>query len=85
VDTLEPRKGVSGYLAGYSSNAADYHFTVEDTAAKIGVEQTSDTPLSRLYFWSTRSTICPEGYIRLNVAPGQTTGWRIRYRFFAPS
>jgi hypothetical protein len=85
VDTLAPRKGVSGYLTGYSDKASDYAFTVEDRNSKMGVEQTSDSPLARLYFWSTRTTICPEGYIHLSVPPGKTSHWKIRYRFFAPA
>ena len=75
VDTLAPRKGVAGYLKGYSDDIRDYDFTVEDTRSKVGVEQTSDHPLARLYFWSTQRTICPEGYINLNVAPGKTSRW----------
>jgi hypothetical protein len=85
VDTLAPRQSVSGYLTGYSGSATDNHFTVEDTNAKVGVEQSSDTPLSRLYFWSTSNTVCPEAYIHLSVPPGNTRRWKIRYRFFAPS
>jgi hypothetical protein len=85
VETLAPRKGVSGYLTGYSDRPADYDFTVEDTNSKVGVQQTSDSALARLYFWSTLSTICPEGYIHLNVPPGRTSHWKIRYRFFAPA
>jgi hypothetical protein len=84
-DTLAPRMGASGYLTGYSGSATDNRFTVEDTKARVGVEQSSDTPLSRLYFWSTSSTICPEGYIHLSVPPGNTRKWKIRYRFFAPT
>jgi hypothetical protein len=85
VDELAPRKGVAGYLTGYSNDVRDYDFTVEDTRARIGVQQTSDHPLARLYFWSTQRTICPEGYIHLNVAPGETSRWTLRYRFFVPS
>jgi len=85
VDTPAPRKGVSGYLTGYSDRASDYDFTVEDQNSKVGVQQTSDSPLARLYFWSTRSTVCPEGYIHLNVPPGKTSHWTIRYRFFVPA
>jgi hypothetical protein len=84
MDALVPGKGVSGYLTGYSGKASDYDFTVEDKESKVGVQQTSDHSLSRLYFWSTRTTICPEGYIKLNVAPGETSRWTLRYRFFAP-
>ena len=85
VDTLAPRKGVAGYLKGYSNDIRDYDFKVEDTRSKVAVEQTSDHSLARLYFWSTPKTICPEGYIYLNVHPGETSRWTLRYRFFAPS
>jgi hypothetical protein len=80
-----PHKGVAGYLTGYSDDVRDYDFTVEDTRSKVGVQQTSDHSLARLYFWSTPTTICPEGYIKLDVAPGETSRWTLRYRFFAPS
>jgi hypothetical protein len=85
VDTLASRKGVAGYLMGYSDDIHDYDFTVEDTRSKVGVQQTSDHPLARLYFWSTSKTICPEGYIHLNVVPGETSHWSLQYRFFAPA
>jgi hypothetical protein len=85
VDALAPRKGVAGYLTGYSDDVRDFDFTVEDTRSKVGVQQTSDHSLARLYFWSTQRTICPEGYIKLKVAPGETSRWTLRYRFFAPS
>ena len=85
VDSLAPRKGVAGYLTGYSDDVRDFDFTVEDTRSKVGVQQTSDHPLARLYFWSIQTTICPEGYIKLKVAPGETSRWILRYRFFAPS
>ena len=85
VDTPGPGKGAAGYLGGFSDDVRDYDFTVEDTRLGVGVEQTSDHPLARLYFWSTQKTVCPEGYIHLNVAPGQTGHWTLRYRFFAPA
>jgi len=85
TDSLEPRKGVSGYLTGYSDKASDYDFTVEDTNSKVAVRQTSDSPLARLYFWSTRTAICPEGYIHLNIPPGETGKWKIQYRFIVPT
>jgi hypothetical protein len=85
VDAPAPRSGPSGYLTGYSDGASDYDFTVEDKNSKVGVQQTSDSPLTRLYFWSTNTTICPEAYIHLNVPPGKTSYWKIRYRFFAPA
>ena len=80
---LQPHQTVSGYLQGYSSSPADYDTTVEDRNTGAGVEQTSDSAISRFYLWSIRSTICPETYIHLVVPPGQTAHWSIRYRFYA--
>jgi hypothetical protein len=39
--------------------------------------------MSRFNFWSPRTTLCPEAYIHLVIAPGQTAHWNIRYRFYA--
>jgi hypothetical protein len=78
-----PRQSASSFLTGYSSSPADYHFTVENRNTGVGVEQTSDSPIAQLNFWSIHTTICPEAYIHVNIPPGQTATWTIRYRFFA--
>jgi hypothetical protein len=80
---LQPHQTVAGYVTGYSDRAADYDITVEDQTSGIGVQQTSDSPISKFYLWSIRSTISPEAYIHLNIEPQQTQKWTIRYRFFA--
>ena len=80
---LQPHQQVAGYLEGYSTNPADYDITVEDRNTGVGVEQSSDSAISRLYLWSIRTTICPEAYIHLVVPPGKTVHWKIRYRFYA--
>lgn len=79
---LQPKQSVAGYLTGYSNQVSDYDLTVEDRVSGIGVQQTSDSPISKFYFWSIRSTISPEAYIHLNVLPDKTQTWTIRYRFF---
>jgi hypothetical protein len=78
-----PGQAVSSYLTGYSNSPADYDFTVENRNTGVGVEQTSDSPIAELNFWSIHTTICPEAYIHVNVQPGETGHWNIRYRFFA--
>ena len=83
-EELKPNQTVAGYLKGYSTIAADYHFTVEDTKTKVGVEQSSDSPISRFYLWSMRTTVSPEACIHLDVASGKTGDRKINYRFFAP-
>jgi hypothetical protein len=81
---LQPKQTVASYIKGYSNNASDYDFTIEDKKTGVGVQQSSDNPISRFYLWSIRTTVSPEAYIHLNVPPGQTSKWNIHYRFFAP-
>jgi hypothetical protein len=89
--TLDTRRNcnhdstVGSYLKGYSDKPSDYDFTIEDTNRKIGVQQTSDAPISRFYLWSIRSTVSPEAYIHLGIPPGKTMRWKIHHRFFALS
>lgn len=73
----------SSTLTGYSNQPSDYDFFVENRKTGAGVEQSGDLPISRLYFWSIRTTICPEAYVHLKIAPGQSAHWTIRYRFYA--
>ena len=82
VGKVEARKGVGAYLTGYSDKVSDYDIRFEDTETGVGVEQTSDSPISRMYLWATPRTVCPEAYIAIHVAPGQTQKWTIHYRFF---
>jgi hypothetical protein len=81
--TSGPRQSASSFLTGYSTSPADYDFIVENRNTGVGVEQTSDSSIAQLNFWSIHTTICPEAYIHLKIAPGQTATWTIRYRFFA--
>jgi len=81
---LQPKQTVASYIKGYSNKASDYDFTIEDKNTGVGVQQSSDNPISRFYLWSIRTTVSPEAYIHVNVPPGQTSKWNIHYRFFAP-
>ncbi|MGC2160884.1 MAG: hypothetical protein WA634_03150 [Silvibacterium sp.] len=78
---LQPKETVAAYLSGYGSSASDYSILLENTRTHTGIEQTGDMPISRFYLWSIRSTICPEAYIHLDIAPGHTGKWAIHYRF----
>ncbi len=71
------------HLSGFSGAVSDFDISVENRKTGVGVEETADMPLSRVVFWSIRSTVCPEGYVHLKIAPGETAYWNIRYRFYA--
>jgi hypothetical protein len=80
---LQAGQSASSVITGYSIDVSSYDFVVENSKTGIGVEQTGDQPISRINFWSIRTTICPEAYIHLKIAPGETAHWTIRYRFYA--
>jgi hypothetical protein len=69
-------------LTGFGPAASDYDIRVENRAAGVSVRQTSDRPISRLYLWSIRSTVCPEAYIDMRIEPGQEFTWNISYEFY---
>lgn len=82
VAPLEPRRGLGAYITGFSDRTPDLDFTFEDKAHGLSVEESSDSPLVKMYLWATPKTFCPEGYIAIHVAPGETQKWTLRYRFF---
>jgi len=73
---------VAGYLTGFGATAKDYDIRVENSRAQAGVQQTGNLPLSKLYLWSIRTTVCPEAYLALDIEPKKTAHWRIKYRFY---
>ena len=81
LQELEKGQTVSSTLTGYADRASDFDIRVENKKTGAKVRQTGDRPLSRLYFWSIRTTVCPEPYIHVHVEPGQEQTWRIRYDF----
>ena len=81
---LVPHQTVASYLGGYSASARDYDITFSDSTSGVSVRQTADRPISRLYLWSIPTTVAPEAYIHLDIAPGATEHWTIRYTFQAP-
>jgi hypothetical protein len=79
---LEKGQTAAGDLEGFGATAADYDIRVENRKAGIGVRQVGDRPLSRMYFWSIRTTVCPEAYISMKIEPGKEFTWRIAYDFY---
>jgi hypothetical protein len=75
-------ESVATPLTGFGPAPKDNDVTVENSKAHAGVREIGDRPLSSLYFWSIRSTVCPEGYIHMRIEPGKTFRWKITYRFY---
>jgi hypothetical protein len=79
---LEPRQTVQTEIQGFGASAKDYDIRVENRKTGAGVRQTGDRPISKIVFWSIRTTVCPEAYIDLRIEPGQESSWRIAYEFY---
>ena len=79
------KKGESVYSAsvtGVGGRAGDYDFRIENNKTGAGVRITADRPLSKLAYWACHSTACPEPFITVNAAPGETFSWKIEYEFY---
>jgi hypothetical protein len=79
---LEKSESVYTEIQGFGPTAADYDFRIENRKAGAGVRIVGDRPLAKLVFWSIRTTVCPEPYVDIRVAPGEETSWSIRYTFY---
>ena len=71
-----------GSLTGNQINKNGYDIQIENKVSGAGVRITCDRPLSKLVFWSAQKTVCPEPYINIKVAPGETFTWKITYNFY---
>jgi hypothetical protein len=78
---LGQRDSVATYLTGYGNTASDYDIRLENKNTHTGIEQTGSMPISRFYLWSIHTTVCPEAYLHLDIAPGKTGEWDIHYHF----
>ncbi len=80
--TLEERQTASSVIEGFGTQAKDYDIRVENRKSGAGVHIFGDRPLSRVYFWSIRTTLCPEAYVEMKIEPGKAFSWMITYEFY---
>jgi hypothetical protein len=82
VRELAAGETVMTEIEGFGPGAADYDFRIENRKAGAGVQITGDRPLSKIIYWSIRTTLCPEPYIDIEVPVGQESRWTLRYLFY---
>jgi hypothetical protein len=75
-------ESVYAVLHGYHDTPADYDIRLENHLTGAAVRIRADRPLSRLVYWGSFKTLCPEPYIHISVAPGETFTWTLRYEFY---
>jgi hypothetical protein len=79
---LRDKQSVYAVLHGYGDSPKDYDITVVHRPAGAGIRITADRPLSKLVFWGNPKNLCPEPYIHIKAAPGETFTWTIRYELY---
>lgn len=78
---LEGKESAAANFEGSNARGA-YDIVVEHFPAGAGVRIQGDRPISKIVFWSIRTTVCPEAYIDLAVEPGKETRWSYTYTFY---
>jgi len=79
---LTARGSVHSEISGFGPTDKDFDFRIENKKTGAGVRLTGNHPLSKIDFWSPRTTVCPEAYIDLKVEPGKESKWQLTYDFY---
>jgi hypothetical protein len=74
-----PEEGFFALLEGFGGTTEHAHVTVR--AAGTGVRISVSEPICRFQVFGTGRTICPEPFVRIDLAPGKAMRWSIRYEF----
>ncbi|HLZ89167.1 MAG TPA: hypothetical protein VKQ52_18050 [Puia sp.] len=82
LQTFAPRQSVYAILHGYGDKPADYDIRIEEHRTGAGVRIRCDRPLAKLAFWASIKTACPEPFIHIKAAPGETITWTLTYDFY---
>jgi len=69
-------------LKGYSQETKDHQVTVHNSKSGAGVTFTVDKPIYRMAFWACETTLSPENFIWISVAPGGEEEWTSDYTLF---
>ncbi|MDJ0748513.1 MAG: hypothetical protein QNJ11_03455 [Woeseiaceae bacterium] len=83
VEVPEPLGDGSLWIPLYEGQGrADYNRArITHLPSGASVEFTGDAPVTRMVFWAIERAACPEPFIRLKLAPGQSKEWSSHYRY----
>lgn len=79
---VKPETIFSGGLESQARQDKIYDIKIENKTTGAGVRITCDQPLLKQVFWANPFTFCPEPYITVKAAPGETFKWTITYEFY---
>jgi hypothetical protein len=73
------QQAVFAMLAGFSGGVADNQVTVRNRRTGLAVKVVGDRPILRYHFFAAPGAVCPEPFVEIHVAPGETIVWAHRY------
>jgi len=82
LQPLKTNESMYAILHGYGPTASDYDIRLENHLTGAAVRIRADRPLSKLVYWGSVKTLCPEPYIHVSVAPGKTFSWTLYYDLY---
>lgn len=81
-DMVEGEHFMCKSLEGINGSVKDFDIRVDNLNTGAGVRITGDQPLSKLVFWGSSTTLCPETYIDIKLEPGEDFTWSYFYEFY---
>ncbi|HEX4124081.1 MAG TPA: hypothetical protein VHY37_05080 [Tepidisphaeraceae bacterium] len=73
--------GISAYLANAGHSVSSDSAAVVNRDIGAGVKITGDQPVVKYHFYAEATAACPEMFIRIRIAPGESKTWEARYQF----
>lgn len=72
-------EAIFAQLSGYGDTTADNRVTIRNRYAGLDVNITGDRPVVRYHFFAVAGAVCPEPFVDIHAAPGETVTWQHRY------
>ncbi len=73
------RKPLFTVITGFGDTAADNRFILWNDDVGQGLEATVDKPLVNFAVFASGCAVCPEPFININIAPGESFTWNTTY------
>ncbi len=80
-----PQVDIYGELGSIPKSASGNAAVLVNEATGAGIRVAGDHGPSTIHIWGTSRVLCPELFVPIVLAPGQTMNWSIRYIFEADS
>ncbi len=78
----EPTASTAFWLEGFEGLNTHW-MKLEHDETRTGVLIEEDFPLCRFYSWNNKDALCPESFVKISLAPGESLEWTRKYSFYS--